>query len=342
MSILSDYENLKKECEDIENEKVRIALFGQPGAGKSSLINAIIGQDIAKVGQQVDTTMQAETYEYNGLVFVDLPGYDTSNFPADKFFEQFKVEEFDLFLCVFSGKFHEEDTTFFRRLREQGKVCLFIRSKADDLWQPGKSIEELKKDIIQDVQKQLAEQVEVFFTSQRTMEGISELNERLFRSLEAVSAAKKERFARAFKARTEEHLNLKKEICKKMVTRYSGLAAANAINPIPGIDISLDIGIIYKLFSQVRDTYGLEKGQIEKLAPFLPVANNVLKYAVNEGIAALLKQYAGKQMMRGISKYVPIVGQGIAASMGFAMVKLAGNAYVEECHKLAMEIFSSK
>lgn len=38
---------------------VRIAFAGQPGAGKSSLINAIIGEPVAAVGQATDVTRGA-------------------------------------------------------------------------------------------------------------------------------------------------------------------------------------------------------------------------------------------------------------------------------------------
>ena len=65
-----------------KNQKIKICLFGQPGAGKSSLINELAGQRVAHVSQATDTTRQAQIVECQDVIYVDLPGYDTSLFPG--------------------------------------------------------------------------------------------------------------------------------------------------------------------------------------------------------------------------------------------------------------------
>lgn len=340
MGIIEDSEKLKQELDQEDKELLKIVLFGQPGSGKSSLINAIVGKDVAKASQRTDTTTDiAEVCAYNGLVFVDLPGYGTAKFPENEFFSKFSIEEFDLFLCVFSGKFHKTDTEFFRILQEKGKVCLFVRSKADDIWQPNKTEEELKTDIIEDVHSQVGAPVQVYFTSVRREEGISELDDAI---LKAIGPAKIGRFVRTFKARTVEQLANKKEVCEKLITKYSGLAAANAINPIPGMGVCVDIKVIYDLFSKIRDAYGLSNESLQAAAPFLPLANNILKYALKEGIITLLKQYPAKEGLKEMAKYVPFVGQVIAATAGFYVVKFAGTSYLNDCHQVAKGILEKQ
>jgi hypothetical protein len=56
-----DAEAIRKKAEETEKTHVYIALFGQPGAGKSSLINAIVGQPLAKVGVENDVTRREWT-----------------------------------------------------------------------------------------------------------------------------------------------------------------------------------------------------------------------------------------------------------------------------------------
>ena len=85
-----------------DNKKVKIAFFGQPGAGKSSLINELVGKKVAATGNGTDTTQIAQIIEYNEVVFVDLPGYGTCEFPANQYFTQFNPLQYDLFICVFS------------------------------------------------------------------------------------------------------------------------------------------------------------------------------------------------------------------------------------------------
>ena len=107
MSIAEEAATIREKLKKDDSIKVSIALFGQPGSGKSSLINKIIGKKVAKEGVVTDTTTEQAMYEHNGLQFVDLPGYDTKRFPRETFFRNFNIESFDLFLCIFSGKLRQ-------------------------------------------------------------------------------------------------------------------------------------------------------------------------------------------------------------------------------------------
>ncbi len=135
MSIDKVAQSITEQLNEQKKVKVKVALFGQPGAGKSSLINKILGQKAAPVGVETDKTVRADSYEHNGIVLVDLPGYGTKNFPKESYFDKFKISEFDLFLCVSSGKLHQADTEFFHELLRVGKVCIFVVNKHDELWE---------------------------------------------------------------------------------------------------------------------------------------------------------------------------------------------------------------
>src|SRR6187431_2120533 len=106
MSLQDSAEKIKAQIQADDAAHVSIALFGQPGCGKSSLINRLTGQKLAVEGVRNDVTTERQEFEWNGLTLVDLPGYDTARFPASEYLARFKVLEFDLLLCVFDGKFH--------------------------------------------------------------------------------------------------------------------------------------------------------------------------------------------------------------------------------------------
>ncbi|HDR9104527.1 MULTISPECIES: GTPase [Burkholderia cepacia complex] len=344
MSIHEEAEQIRDKLNKERDTIVSVALFGQPGAGKSSLINMIVGKDVAEVGVETDKTVEAGSYESNGLRFVDLPGYGTSKFPKDTYFDRFDIQKFDLFLCVTSGKLHDADTEFFNELARRGKVCIFVVNKEDELWERGVTTEELKKRKVDDISSHVGRPIKVLFTSCRTEAGLDELNTEIKNNLDG---AKRERWLRGAKAYSVHFLQEKKEACEKYVTVAAAASALNAINPIPGADIAVDFSILLKLFSEIRDAYGLSEAALGKLKESaIPIvgrlANNVLQYAAKEGLLLLMKNMLGKQTLKEVSKYVPLVGQAIAATAGYAIASSVGGAYLKDCHDLAHQILEHK
>jgi uncharacterized protein (DUF697 family) len=186
--------------------------------------------------------------------------------------------------------------------------------------------------------------VTVIFTSCRENTGIDELSTEISKNL---NSAKLERWYRGAKAYSERFLLEKKKACEKHITIAAAASAANALNPVPGTDIAVDISILIKLFKDIRDTYGLTDSFLHKLQQSaIPIvqnlASNVVKYATQGGILMLLKNFAGRQTTKEVTKFIPIIGQLIAASLGFAITHSAGNSYLNDCHKLAEEILKNK
>ena len=69
-----DIATLKKElCHTIDNDVLQIMLYGAYNAGKSTLINALLGRDAAKV-KDIPTTFQVDQYDWNGYHLMDTPG----------------------------------------------------------------------------------------------------------------------------------------------------------------------------------------------------------------------------------------------------------------------------
>ncbi|MGL4190966.1 MAG: GTPase [Sphaerotilus sulfidivorans] len=335
---------IRRRLEEAKAETVKIALFGQPGAGKSSLINKIIGSRVAETGVETDKTVDACYYEKNGLKFCDLPGYGTKNFPESTYFDRFDIPSFDLFLCVTSGKLHKADTDFFQELRRKNKVCIFVVNKHDDLWEEGVSTQELEQRKIADIYKHVGAKVAVQFTSCRKSYGLDELNKEIQHNL---GEAKRERWMRGAKAYSQEFLLRKKAACERYVALAAGASAANGLNPIPGANIAVDISILMKLFKEIRDAYGLDDTRLSTLAQSaLPVvgrlANQVTQFATEQGILMLLKSVAGRQAAKQLMSYIPFIGQAIAAGLGYAITSNAGTSYLEDCHELAKEVLDNK
>ena len=59
----------------MKNQKINLMVTGATGVGKSSTINALFGEEVAKVGTSVDPeTIKIDKYELDNLVIWDTPG----------------------------------------------------------------------------------------------------------------------------------------------------------------------------------------------------------------------------------------------------------------------------
>jgi len=95
-----------------------IAILGKPNVGKSTLVNALLGQKIAAVSPRPQTTRRRQlgilTLPDAQLVFVDTPGVHTPRHKLGLFFNQEAEEALDgvdvvLFLVDSSSEPDEED-----------------------------------------------------------------------------------------------------------------------------------------------------------------------------------------------------------------------------------------
>ena len=330
---------IKNKIKNMEQPTIRIAIFGQPGAGKSSLVNSIIGEEQAAVSVQTDVTTSLNTYHYDNLVIGDFPGYGTEQFPADSYLERFGVLDYDIFLCVFNNKLHNADIKFFRQLNKDGRIILLVRTYADGLWQPDKSAPELRAEILSDVCEQLGGRPQLFFVSNIDGTGIEEL----LHSVQAlIEPAKRDAFIRSVRAESEQMLAEKYTASEALITNYCRLAALNGINPIPGLDIALDMSLLFKMFADIRRIYGLSESRLNKAAAVLPLAKQIMVYGTEWGLMALLKNIGKRVAIGKAVKYIPLVGQAVAATLGYLIVKKAGLQYLQDCKHLASELLKSE
>ena len=138
-----------------------------------------------------------------------------------------------------------------------------------------------------------------------------------------------------------QNLDEIKKQCQDRLSYYATAGAVNAINPLPGIDVGIDAGICLKMMFEIREKFGLDNAMEAKLRRYellLPLVKKVFDYATKEGVALLLKAVAKRYLGKTAAKYVPIVGQGIAAAAGYGMMKYFGSAYINDCYELAQKM----
>ena len=127
-----------------------IAILGKPNVGKSTLVNAILGQKIAAVSPRPQTTRRRQlgilTLPDAQLVFVDTPGVHTPKHKLGQFFNQEAEEALDgvdvvLFLVDASLEPDDEDrqaASLLWRMRRRPDLVLGL-NKIDKV--PGPALE---------------------------------------------------------------------------------------------------------------------------------------------------------------------------------------------------------
>ena len=126
--------------------------------------------------------------------------------------------------------------------------------------------------------------------------------------------------------------------CESILKKYALAGAANGINPLPGVDVGIDAGICLKLMLDIRQRFGLNENVETKLRKYeilLPLVKKVFDYATKEGVVILLKSMGKKYLGKNATKYIPLIGQGIAAAAGYGMMIYFGKNYIEDCYQLS-------
>ena len=123
-----------------------VAILGKPNVGKSTLVNAFLGQKIAAVSPRPQTTRHRQlgilTLPQAQIVFVDTPGVHIPRHKLGQFFNQEAKEalegvDVDLFLVDASTEPDDEDRQVARLLLDQKhRPDLFLGLNKIDLVPP--------------------------------------------------------------------------------------------------------------------------------------------------------------------------------------------------------------
>lgn len=167
-------------------ERVHISLFGKRNAGKSSVMNALIGQKLSIVSPVKGTTTDPvrktmELLPLGPVVFTDTPGLDDEGilgkFRIEKSYQV--LEQTDIAVVVIDGMIgkSEEDIQLIRRIREKKLPYVVVYNKQDLLADQTEAMEETE--LYSLLEKQRTGQEVEIRVSTENMYHIQELKELL-------------------------------------------------------------------------------------------------------------------------------------------------------------------
>lgn len=151
-------------------DRVHIGIFGRRNAGKSSLINALTGQNIAIVSDILGTTTDPvskamEILPLGPVVIIDTPGLDDDGelgrLRIQKAYQALNKTDIALLVVDSSEGFSKADSDIIKIIKDKKIPCLTVYNKADEC---GKNMEISADEIL---------------VSAKTGENINELRERI-------------------------------------------------------------------------------------------------------------------------------------------------------------------
>lgn len=119
-------------------QRLHIALYGRRNAGKSSLINALTGQQVALVSPVAGTTADPvkkamELHPIGPVLFIDTAGYDDEGELGQLRVEATRdtLTRADVALLVIAGEPSQEDLQWAQQLKAQNTPFLVVQTKGD-------------------------------------------------------------------------------------------------------------------------------------------------------------------------------------------------------------------
>jgi len=321
--------------------RLKLAVIGGSGVGKSSLVNAVFGRDWAKVGKGLPVTRGVQYYHDDSLGIWDVEGFEIgspvppgeqlcahlktiSGHPAD---QQIAV----VWYCVKSNddRLTPADIAMIRELDAAGLPVILVLTKVDWIKNPitgqrgvAKGVQEFVDWLEEPIDEATGEQISipyqrVILVSTRDKHGRGKghgLGELVAETLALSPENEKDAF------RIAQRLNLpwKREMARPIITAAAGAAATAAAVPVPVADAAILAPIQLGMMGRIATIYDLE-----------------IKTMLSAGaLAQVGVQLAGRALASSFLKLIPGAGSVINAGVAAALTAATGEGWMRLCEQV--------
>ena len=317
--------------------RFNLAIFGKTGVGKSTLINAIFGEEVARTGIGEPVTRGSHLYldKVGSLGLIDTQGLEVGK--DDKQI----IKELDAavresrrlpqseqihvaWYCVrgMDRRFEETEADFIRRLSELGLPVLLVMTQVPQ-----------REGRVHPEAIQLAEQIMVkqlpiaggrpYMTYAKPDEFTGQPAYGLREVLDATFQVAPEGVHGALIAAQEIDSDRKAKEALKHIGIAAGMAAGAAASPIPFSDATLLVPIQLGMMARIAQLYKIKFDRAALMAIASTTAATQLGRATFTG---LLKMVPGAGTVAGGA-----IGAGVASAFTYAM----GQAWLVVCQRVA-------
>lgn len=337
-----DIKKAFKEIKETKTDKdkwVNVLIIGETGVGKSTLINAIFGREIAEIGSGKPVTQEIEAYrnEEERLCIYDTKGLEIKDSSTISNIEDFieaqeqkeTSEQIHIaLLCIqeASRRVQEAHIDLYNNLQSHYFPTILVITKAQcDTDENGEKFSDIVKkefnisdDSIQRV-RALPLIDEDTGKVLQDRQGIDDLIKKMY---DKMDEGHRNAFGRKQRYDKEMRKKVLKEEALSVVKQHSILAAGVAVSPIPFSDIAALLPIQIAMIGRISKTYDI----------FNLDSENIKKMAIAfAGVCGL--GFATRLAVGNLVKFIPFLGSVAGAAInGFvanATTKVMGNTYVQ-------------
>ena len=130
--------------------------------------------------------------------------------------------------------------------------------------------------------------------------------------------------------------------CIDMAKSRAKISAGVAVIPVPFLDVAVDVGMLSKLLPEINERFGLkDTAELSEAARQQNLKDKVLAIGglvVTRGVVnKTVRGFTGRIIGKQVSKFVPLGGQLVAASLGYMIFKKIATDHIEHCYQIAKE-----
>ena len=328
--------------QDASLGRFNLAIFGKTGVGKSTLINAIFGEEVARTGIGEPVTRGSHLYldKVGHLGIVDTPGLEVGKDSQEILSDLRKAmatmrrlplsEQIHVaWYCIrgMDRRFEDTEADFIRRLDEMGLPVLMVLTQVPRRWNADGGQGHYHPDAVLLAEQIMARRLPIaggrpFMTYAKPDEFAGQPAYGLQEVLDATFRVAPEGVRGALVAAQEIDYDRKAEEARKYITAAAGSAAAAAATPIPFSDATLLVPIQLGMMARIAQLY---KIRFERAALMAVVSATAATQVGRAAFTGLLKMVPGAGTIVG-----GVIGAGVASTFTYAM----GQAWLTVCQRV--------
>ncbi|WP_246540685.1 YcjF family protein [sulfur-oxidizing endosymbiont of Gigantopelta aegis] len=357
-SLKDDFQQIEQMLEKIEHQHIHISVLGRVSVGKSSLLNALIGQEKFTTSPLHGETKNTEfsnwqEYEAGGVFFIDTPGINEIEGEQRAKMAHEVATRSDIILFVLDGDMTDTEYQALKQVMSESRPVVLVLNKID------RYIKKEQQLLLSSLQQRVAGLVDVeniITASARSTEkhyilvdeqgnekettkifppDVAELKNCLWsiikgegKTLAAINASL---FASDLSDQVSERiLAVRKELAEKVIHTYCvSKGVAVAINPVPVADLMAAAIIDVTLVIHLAKLYGLPLSKTEAGELITTIASQMLLLLGTiwgiHFISSALKLGTG-----GLSTVLTASAQGAVAYYSTLVVGKAAQQYLRQ------------